>query len=79
MLSYFTDLRQTRGDKKIAKTVLKTGLKTKETTYNLWSLSQATQREHFEVFLEYSFSAPKLSNVNYLLGSVFNAIGLDQL
>jgi hypothetical protein len=34
-ISYFTDLRQTRDDKKIPKTVLKTKLKTKETTYTL--------------------------------------------
>jgi hypothetical protein len=34
-ISYFTDLRQTRGAKKIPKTVLKTRLKTKETTYTL--------------------------------------------
>jgi hypothetical protein len=31
-ISYFTDLRQTRGAKKTPKTVLKTRLKTKETT-----------------------------------------------
>jgi hypothetical protein len=42
-------LRQTRGDKKIPRTVLKTRLKTKETTYTLvfgnplLSLPKATQ------------------------------------
>jgi hypothetical protein len=34
-ISYFSDLRQTRGVKKIPKTVLKTRINTKETTYNL--------------------------------------------
>jgi hypothetical protein len=34
-ISYFTDLRQTRGAKKVPKIVLKTRLKTKETTYTL--------------------------------------------
>jgi hypothetical protein len=32
---YFTDFKQTRGAKKLPKTVLKTRLKTKETTYTL--------------------------------------------
>jgi hypothetical protein len=51
-ISYFIDLRPTGDDKKIPKTVLKTRLKTKETTYTLilqntlWSLFQATQRGH---------------------------------
>jgi hypothetical protein len=34
--SYFTDLRQTRGDKKNPKTVLKTKLKTEEAMYTLY-------------------------------------------
>jgi hypothetical protein len=34
-IPYFADLRQTRGAKKIPETVLKTRLKTKETTYTL--------------------------------------------
>jgi hypothetical protein len=34
-LSYFTDLKQTRGGKKIPKTVLKTRFKTKKTIYTL--------------------------------------------
>jgi nicotinamide riboside transporter PnuC len=34
-ISYFTDWRQTRGAKKVAKTVLKTRLKTKETMCTL--------------------------------------------
>jgi hypothetical protein len=34
-ISYLTDLRRTRGAKKIHKTVLKTRLRTKETTYTL--------------------------------------------
>jgi hypothetical protein len=34
-ISYFTDLRQTRCSQKIPKTVLRTRLKTKETTYTL--------------------------------------------
>jgi hypothetical protein len=48
-ISYYTDLRQTRGDKTILKTVLNTRLKSKETTYTLvlgntlLSLSEATQ------------------------------------
>jgi hypothetical protein len=48
-ISYYTDLRQTRGDKTILKTVLNTRLKNKETTYTLvlgntlLSLSEATQ------------------------------------
>jgi hypothetical protein len=48
-ISYYTDLRKTRGDKKIPKTVLKTKPRTKETTYTLvfgntlLSLSEATQ------------------------------------
>jgi hypothetical protein len=37
-ISYFTELRQTRGEKKIPKTVLKTILKTKETTYRLFQV-----------------------------------------
>jgi hypothetical protein len=55
-LFLFTDLTQTRGNKKIPKTVLKTRLKTKETTYTLFfentllSLSEATQQEHFLCF-----------------------------
>jgi hypothetical protein len=36
-ISYFTDLRQSRGDKNIPKTALKTRLKTKETTCTLIS------------------------------------------
>jgi hypothetical protein len=53
-ISYFTDLRQNRCAKNISKTVLKTRLKTKETTFTLiswntlWSLSQATQRGNFQ-------------------------------
>jgi hypothetical protein len=35
-VSCLTDLRQTRGAKKIPKTGLKTNLKTKEPTYMLW-------------------------------------------
>jgi hypothetical protein len=34
-ISYFTDLKQTRGAKNIPKTVLKTLLKIKETTWTL--------------------------------------------
>jgi hypothetical protein len=55
-ISYFTDLRQSRGDKNIPKTALKTRLKTKETTCTLisyttlWSFFQAPQREHFQCF-----------------------------
>jgi hypothetical protein len=55
-VSYFTDLRQARGAKKIPKPVLKTRLKIKETTYTLvlvsikktlWSLYEAIQLGHF--------------------------------
>jgi hypothetical protein len=55
-ISYFTDLRQPGGAKKYLKTVLKTRLKTKETTYILvfgkTSLfpSEATQLEQFQCF-----------------------------
>jgi hypothetical protein len=48
-ISYYTDLRQTRGAEKIPKKVLKTRLKTKETSFTLvfgntlLSLSEATQ------------------------------------
>jgi hypothetical protein len=47
---YFTDFRQTSGAKKIPKTVLKTKLKPRETTYTLVFLSEAFQLGYFQCF-----------------------------
>jgi hypothetical protein len=74
---YFTDLGQTRDAKKIPKIVLKTGFKTKETTYSLvsenslLSLFGTAILGHFQCFWKIHWGLSQESDV---LGKIYKQI-----